>query len=136
MHSSEKYYSVPRTRKMQNSKLSLSNKKIRMSLSSSSSSQPLGPSQDSHLIPPGQQFRAQPTEQSLSKVREIEGVPRAIIMVAADEFLVIKRQTIAIAILQEKRVKLEGMVEDSRKILRELKPERNLPGLRPGKLRR
>ena len=114
---------------MQNSKLSRSSKKSRMSSGSSSSSQPLGPSQDSQLIPPGQQVRADPTAHSLSQVRE--SVPRAVIATVADELLVIERQTVAVAILQEKRVKLQGMVEGSREIPRELKAVRNLPGLGP-----
>ena len=100
-----------------------------MSSGSSSSSQPLGPSQDSQLIPPGQQVRADPTAHSLSQVRE--SVPRAVIATVADELLVIERQTVAVAILQEKRVKLQGMVEGSREIPRELKAVRNLPGLGP-----
>ena len=49
----------------------------------------------------------------------------------ADELLVIERQTVAVAILQEKRVKLQGMVEGSREIPRELKAVRNLPDLGP-----
>ena len=114
---------------MQNSKLSRSSKKSRMSSGSSSSSQPLGPSRDSQLIPPGQQVRADPTAHSLSQVRE--SVPRAVIATVADELLVIERQTVAVAILQEKRVKLQGMVEGSRETPRELKAVRNLPGLGP-----
>ena len=81
------------------------------------------------MIPPGQQVRAEPTAQSLSQVRE--RVPRAVIATVADELLVIERQTVAVAILQEKRVKLQGMVEGSREIPRELKAVRNLPGLGP-----
>ena len=118
---------VPQTNNMQNSKLNRSSKKCRMSSSSSLSSQPLGPGQDSQLIPPGQQVRVEPTAKSLSQVRE--RLPRAVITVVADELLVIERQTVAISILQEKRVKLQGMVEGSREIPRELKAVRNLPGL-------
>ena len=49
----------------------------------------------------------------------------------ATELLVIETQTVAIAILLEKRVKMQGMVEGSREIPRELKAVRNLRGLGP-----
>ena len=114
---------------MHNSKLSLSSKKRRMSASRSSSPRPLSPSEDSQLIPPGQQVRAEPNAQSLSQVRE--SLSQAVITVVTDELFVIERQTVAIAILQEKRVKLQAMVEGSREIPRELKAVRHLPGLGP-----
>ena len=58
-----------------------------------------------------------------------ESLPRAVITVVADELALVERQTVAIAILQEKRVKLQAVVEGSWEIPRELKAVRNLPGL-------
>ena len=77
------HHSVRRTSlsNVQNRKPSRSSKKSRMSSGSSPSSQPLGPSQDTQLIPPGQQVRAEPTAQSLSQVRE---TPLAVMATVAD----------------------------------------------------
>ena len=97
-----------------------------MSSSPSSQHQSEGPSEDSQAITPGQKPQENSNTLSLSQARE--GLSRAAKTVVADELLMIERQAVAIAILQEKQEKLQAMVEGAREIPRELKATRNLPG--------
>ena len=84
---------------------------------------PAGPSQDSQLIPPGQPTTSRPQQNGLSKVSKAE---------LEDKLQGLENKIVSVAILKEKRDKFQAMLRGDREIPRELRANRELPGLAPG----
>ena len=87
------------------------------------------PSQDSQPVSPGQRPSDEPAELTLDQARS--KLSKAASTVVNDELSLVERQSVAMAILEDKKAKLQAMVDGSREVPREHKAIRNLPGLGP-----
>ena len=92
----------------------------------SSTPSPTFPSLDSQPTP-GQRVRAVSPVKLVAK----DNLSRIASTVVTDELIIIEKQVVAWAILEEKKLKLRGMVENTREIPRELRAVRSWPSLGP-----